>query len=72
MDFRPIVGRRTLAPHERPREYNDPSKQDEPNAFYQQTRTQRLVNTLGIVFALAAVAVITGGIGLIVYNLVWS
>ena len=66
------MGSRTRAPHERPREYNDPSKQDQPNAYYHQTRTQRAFNALGIFLLIGIAVIVLGGIGFIVFNLLWS
>ncbi len=72
MDPRLVGGRRTRAPGERPREYNDPSKQDQDGgAYYHKTRTQRVMELLGAVLLLAIAAGILGGIGFIIFNLVF-
>ena len=55
-----MIGSRTRAPSERPREYNDPSKQDQPNVFYHQTRTQKFLNALGIAVLLGVVIAVLG------------
>lgn len=64
-----LITQRTRAPHERPREYNDPSKQDQPSAYYHQTRTQRVIATLGVILVLGFVALVLGGIAFIAFNL---
>ena len=69
MDPRLVGGRRTRTPGERPREYNDPSKQDQDEVYYHRTRTQRVMGMLGVVLLLAIAIGLVGGIGFIVFNL---
>ncbi len=65
----PRLIHRTRAPHERPREYNDPSKQDQPSAYYHRTRTQRIVAFLGAAVMLIIGGGILAGIAFVVFNL---
>lgn len=60
------VARRTRAPHERPRNYNNPSKQHELEHFYDRSRT---VDTLKIIAVAVPFLAVLGFIAFIIFNI---
>lgn len=63
------VTRRTRAPHERPRDYNDPSKQHELDHYYDRSVwPDRIKTTLILVVLLAILALVV----FIAFNLVFG
>ena len=61
------VTRRTRAPHERPRNYNDPSKQHELDTFYERSS---LIDTLKIVAVAVPLLAVLGFVAFIIFNVV--
>lgn len=64
-----FVSARTRAPHERPREYNDPSKHYQLDHFYSYARWPHHVRTA---VSLVVLGAILAFVGFIVFNLVFS
>ena len=63
------VARRTRAPHERPRNYNDPSKQHELESFYDRSTTIEKLKVFAVVVPLLLVI---GLVAFIAFNILSS